>query len=125
MLRAGCDGAADSAELLQYDGYGKAFTAKLDLKCDHTYATVLGDGVVNGVAVSFRIDVEDHGEPGKNDTFAITRFGCEDGGTLNDGNIRSTERVWCEIGPSVRTRQPDSRRERREALLRSRNWDDP
>ena len=54
-----------------------------------THATIVGTGTVNGVAVTFRIDVDDPGEPGTSDTFSIQLSnGYTASGTINGGNIQ-------------------------------------
>lgn len=53
-----------------------------------THATLRGTGTVNGTPVEFRIEVDDLGEPGVNDTFRISWGGYATGGVLNGGNIQ-------------------------------------
>ena len=54
-----------------------------------THATLFGQATVDGVATTYRIDVDDNGEPGTSDTFAIvTASGYAAGGTLGGGNIQ-------------------------------------
>jgi len=53
-----------------------------------TRAVIVGTASVNGQAAEFRLEVEDHGEPGVNDTFRISWSGYEAGGVLNGGNIQ-------------------------------------
>jgi hypothetical protein len=55
-----------------------------------THATFFGNATVNGVATSYRIDVDDLSEPGKGrDTFKLqTGTGYTVGGTLVNGNIQ-------------------------------------
>jgi len=55
-----------------------------------THATFFGNAIVNGVATTYRIDVDDFGEPGKNkDTFKIqTASGYTAGGILIRGNVQ-------------------------------------
>jgi hypothetical protein len=53
-----------------------------------THATIRGTGAVNGTQVEFRVDVDDLGEPGVNDTFRISWDGYAAGGDLNGGNIQ-------------------------------------
>jgi hypothetical protein len=53
-----------------------------------TRAVILGTATVNGLAVEFRLEVEDLGEPGENDVFRISWSGYEAGGLLNGGNIQ-------------------------------------
>jgi hypothetical protein len=53
-----------------------------------TRATILGWGSVGGSTVEFRLEVEDLGEPGQNDTFRISWTGYSKGGVLNGGNIQ-------------------------------------
>lgn len=71
-------------------------TAGLDLKAtgftslivNGTKAVILGAATVNGQPVSFRLEVEDRGEPGVNDTFHISWSGYDVGGVLNGGNVQ-------------------------------------
>lgn len=54
-----------------------------------TRAVIVGTGTVNGVAVSFRIDVDDLGEPGRNDRFRVSWPGYSSpGSTLISGNVQ-------------------------------------
>jgi hypothetical protein len=55
-----------------------------------THATIFGNAKVNGVASTYRIDVDDLAEPGTgSDTFKIqTSSGYTAGGTLKSGNIQ-------------------------------------
>lgn len=53
-----------------------------------THATIVGTGVADGIAVAFRIEIDDLGEPGRNDTFAISWPGYSANGVLNGGNIQ-------------------------------------
>lgn len=54
-----------------------------------THATFSGDAQVDGVLTSYRIDVQDNGEPGTQDTFAIvTGSGYTAGGVLTHGNVQ-------------------------------------
>jgi hypothetical protein len=55
-----------------------------------THATFFGNATVNGVATTYRIDVDDLGEPGAGrDTFTIqTTIGYTAGGVLANGNIQ-------------------------------------
>jgi hypothetical protein len=53
-----------------------------------TRAVILGTATVNGETEEFRLEVEDHGEPGVNDTFRISWSGYEAGGVLNGGNTQ-------------------------------------
>jgi hypothetical protein len=55
-----------------------------------THATLFGTAEINGVATTFRIDVDDLAEPGRNqDTFRIqTASGYTAGGVLIQGNIQ-------------------------------------
>jgi hypothetical protein len=55
---------------------------------NETRAVILGTATVNGQPTEFRLEVEDHGEPGVNDTFRISWPGYEGGGVLNGGNIQ-------------------------------------
>ncbi len=58
-----------------------------------TRATIDGIGTVNGEAtVAFVVELDDLGEPGRNDTFRITWPGYEAGGTLNGGNVQTYAR---------------------------------
>jgi hypothetical protein len=54
-----------------------------------THATLFGNATVNGIATTYRIDVDDNGEPGRGrDTFRIqTASGYSAGGTLTRGNV--------------------------------------
>ena len=52
------------------------------------HATIRGHGTANGAPVDYRIDVDDAGEPGKSDRFAIQLSnGYTAGGVLGGGNI--------------------------------------
>jgi subtilase family serine protease len=53
-----------------------------------TRAVVLGSATVNGQPVMFRLEVEDKGEPGVNDTFHISWSNYDVDGVLNGGNIQ-------------------------------------
>jgi len=54
-----------------------------------THATFFGRATVGGVEAGYRIDVDDLGEPGTNDTFKIlTDTGYVAAGTLQGGNIQ-------------------------------------
>ena len=55
-----------------------------------THATVFGNATVNGVATTYRIDVDDIGEPGRGkDTFSIeTSSGYAAAGVISQGNIQ-------------------------------------
>ncbi len=55
-----------------------------------THATFFGNATVNGVATTYRIDVDDLGEPGAGrDTFSIqTTTGYTAGGVLTNGNVQ-------------------------------------
>jgi len=53
-----------------------------------TRAVILGTAAVNGQTTEFRVELEDRGEPGINDTFRISWSGYEAGGLLNGGNIQ-------------------------------------
>jgi Thrombospondin type 3 repeat len=53
-----------------------------------THAVVTGTGTVNGALVEFRIEVDDLGEPGRNDTFRISWSVYSAGGLLQGGNIQ-------------------------------------
>jgi len=57
-----------------------------------THATVFGDATVNGTATTYRIDVDDNGEPGAGvDTFKIhTASGYTAGGAapILKGNVQ-------------------------------------
>jgi hypothetical protein len=54
------------------------------------HATFSGHATVNGTATTYRIDVDDPGEPGAGqDTFKIvTGSGYSAGGTLTQGNVQ-------------------------------------
>jgi hypothetical protein len=54
-----------------------------------THATFSGHATVNGVATTYRIDVDDAGEPGAGqDTFKIVAGTYSAGGTLTEGNVQ-------------------------------------
>ncbi len=53
-----------------------------------TRAVVLGMATISGRTAEFRLEVEDHGEPGVDDTFRISWSGYEGSGVLNGGNIQ-------------------------------------
>jgi hypothetical protein len=55
-----------------------------------THATFMGHAIVNGYDTTYRIDVDDQGEPGAGqDTFRITTgTGYNAGGTLTEGNVQ-------------------------------------
>lgn len=55
-----------------------------------THATFFGNGTVDGVATTYRIDVDDNGEPGRgSDIFKIqTASGYTVGGIITSGNIQ-------------------------------------
>ena len=55
-----------------------------------THATIFGDATVNGAVTTYRIDVDDLGNPGKNkdDFFITTGTGYTVGGVLTAGNIQ-------------------------------------
>jgi hypothetical protein len=53
-----------------------------------THATFSGTAEVNGSPTQYRIDVDDLGEPGISDTFAITAGSFTAAGTLAGGNIQ-------------------------------------
>lgn len=60
-----------------------------DLVVSGTHATLFGPATVNGVSTTYRIDVNDNGEPGRTDTFKIvTASGYSASGTLSGGNIQ-------------------------------------
>jgi hypothetical protein len=73
-------------------------TANLKIKCTDvttlvqsgTHATLFGPATVNGFATTYRIDIDDLGEPGRGrDTFRIhTASGYAAGGVITDGNIQ-------------------------------------
>ncbi len=69
---------------------GQAFhsTAITNVTITGTHAVIKGTGEVDGVGVTFQVDVDDLGEPGRSDTFAISWPGYASGGTLNGGNIQ-------------------------------------
>jgi FG-GAP repeat/Bacterial Ig-like domain (group 1) len=72
--------------------------ADVKLKCEDVtsftitanQATIFGNATVNGVATTYRIDVVDNADPGKNaDSFSIqTASGYSRGGTLTAGNVQ-------------------------------------
>jgi hypothetical protein len=52
-------------------------------------ATLFGNALVDGVRTTYRIDVVDNGEPGRNDVFSIqTGTGYTAGGVLTRGNVQ-------------------------------------
>jgi hypothetical protein len=53
-----------------------------------THATILGKGTIAGTSIEFRVEVDDLGEPGLNDSFRISWTDYSRGGTLNGGNIQ-------------------------------------
>lgn len=54
-----------------------------------THATFSGEAQVDGVVTTYLIDVQDNGEPGTQDTFAIvTGTGYTAGGVLTHGNVQ-------------------------------------
>ena len=54
-----------------------------------THVTFFGSGVIDGVPMTYRIDVDDTGEPGTADTFTITTStGYSTGGVLLHGNVQ-------------------------------------
>jgi hypothetical protein len=76
----------------------KAPTRDVKIKCltvdslvqSGNVATFFGQAEVNGVVTTYRIDVTDNGEPGRNrDTFTIqTGTGYSAGGLLDNGNVQ-------------------------------------
>ncbi|HZB22493.1 MAG TPA: post-COAP-1 domain-containing protein [Gaiellaceae bacterium] len=74
--------------------HDKAATLKLEstsitlVQVSGTHAVIEGTGEVNGVHVEWRIEVDDVGEPGRNDTFRISWAGYSAGGVLNGGNVQ-------------------------------------
>ena len=71
--------------------------SKTQIKCSSvdtllvigTHATLFGQATVGGVTTTYRIDVDDLGEPGTQDTFKIqTDSGYIAGGTLAGGDIQ-------------------------------------
>ncbi len=77
---------------LTYQDKGAGVTLKAtsleSLVVAGTHATIAGTGTVDGVPVAFRVEVDDLGEPGRSDTFAISWSGYAASGTLNGGNIQ-------------------------------------
>lgn len=63
-------------------------TAITTLSVVGTHATIEGTAVMNGTERPFRLEVDDFGEPGRTDTFAITAGNYSAGGVLNGGNIQ-------------------------------------
>lgn len=54
-----------------------------------THAVITGNGLLNGTtAIEWRIEVDDRGEPGPNDTFSISSADYSASGLLNGGNIQ-------------------------------------
>lgn len=59
------------------------------LTVDGSEATIYGEATIAGAMTTFRIHVEDLGEPGNSDTFTIqTTSGYQAGGVLKSGNIQ-------------------------------------
>ena len=73
-------------------------TASVKIKCldvttltkSGTHTTLFGDATINGAPTTYRIDVDDFGEPGTgHDTFKIqTGSGYRAGGVITNGNIQ-------------------------------------
>lgn len=83
--------AAPSGHLRYQDnaaGVSLRSTSLSQLSFAGTLATFAGTADVNGVPTSFRVDVEDLGEPGRSDTFRIVAGDYSAQGTLNGGNIQ-------------------------------------
>jgi hypothetical protein len=55
-----------------------------------THATIFGNATVNGVAATYRLDLDDLGEPGKDrDLFQLqTSTGYSAGGVITQGNVQ-------------------------------------
>jgi hypothetical protein len=75
------------------DGAGVSFrSTKLnEVECSGRSARIEGDGVRNGTAVTFIVEVVDNGEPGTSDIFSISLSGTPPYsklGTLTRGNIQ-------------------------------------
>lgn len=85
------DGTSTSAKcnVLAFGTHVKCLNATVFVQTP-THATFLGDARVNGVMTTYRIDVDDLGEPGRNrDTFTIeTGTGFTATGVLEAGNIQ-------------------------------------
>jgi hypothetical protein len=58
--------------------------------CDGNRATILGAGEADGQPVTYRIDVTDNGEPGRDDTYRIRLSNGYDSGEqrLRGGNVQ-------------------------------------
>lgn len=63
-------------------------TALTAVSISGSRATIAGRAEVNGVPGSFRVEVDDLGEPGSSDTFRIVTGQYSAGGVLNGGNIQ-------------------------------------
>jgi fibro-slime domain-containing protein len=84
-------GDAESGHLTYHDkvaGLKLASTAITLVQTTGTHAVLAGTGVVNGVVVTWRVEVDDNGEPGRSDTFRISWPGYSAGGVLNGGNVQ-------------------------------------
>jgi hypothetical protein len=69
-------------------------TRLTEVTCNHAShsATVRGEGVNNGHAVTFTVEVIDNGEPGRTDVFGISLSdGYSRSGTLTNGNLQVHE----------------------------------
>lgn len=59
------------------------------ISCNGNGATIKGNGINNGVVVTFTVEVTDNGEPGSSDAFKITLSdGYNRAGTLKRGNLQ-------------------------------------
>ena len=65
----------------------------LEIFADGTSSQFEGAATVIGQAVTFTIEVQDNGEPGKDDWFSISipELGYEESGSLAKGNIQVHE----------------------------------
>jgi hypothetical protein len=92
--RFGVDAHGDLKGKVDYRDNGAAVnlrSTKLDkVDCSGTAAHIEGEGVNNGTAVTFVVDVADNGESGTTDTFSIRIVppGYTKSGTLIRGNIQ-------------------------------------
>ena len=70
---------------------GFAFKAEkiTSVICASRMSSIRGTGRIGSITVSFRIDVQDNGEPGRNDTFAISLSnGYNAAGLVRGGNVQ-------------------------------------
>jgi hypothetical protein len=89
--------AADVKGQHQYQDHGPAVELRFksssvdSVICASSEATVRGSGTADGQPVTYRIDVADNGEPGRNDTYRIRLSNGYDSGerTLQSGNVQT------------------------------------